>query len=445
MVPQPAAQPLLALPLHTVKELATLSSDALDTENIARELIAADYVFETGPGDNLHMDIVRKQLTRKLPLLVSPVYEELMLAMRSWWPTGEQEWNSFKLYPTCTAIISRAAIRAFAGERLCRTSEFVEASYHYTEACFAAGPLIQLTPSFLRPAIAPMVKAVFKVNHHFDEAKRIALPVIHERIAAVRAGTSTGNTHRPEDVLQWMVEAIVPLAEKDPTHLEDNRLTARLLGVNMAAIHTTSITMTNILISLYTSPDRDTYLAGLREEVERVLRENDGEFTVKALASLHRTDSTIREAMRCHPLTDDGFRREVVAKGGIHLSDGLHLPFGLRVVVPAHAIHRDKDIYGPTADDFDAFRFSRPYETHPREMDDNTAPVGSKPTVMTTTSEEFFSFSHGRHACPGRFFASMEMKVDQPCVFLELKSWFCMLTALPARACTYGNALRRQD
>lgn len=34
-----------------------------------------------------------------------------------------------------------------------------------------------------------------------------------------------------------------------------------------------------------------------------------------------------------------------------------------------------------------------------------------KNTSLVTTQPSFLSFGHGRHACPGRFFAAQEMKL----------------------------------
>jgi cytochrome P450 len=41
------------------------------------------------------------------------------------------------------------------------------------------------------------------------------------------------------------------------------------------------------------------------------------------------------------------------------LSDGSVIPKGVHVAVPHLALMFDKDIYGPGADRFDAFRFSK--------------------------------------------------------------------------------------
>ena len=74
-----------------------------------------------------------------------------------------------------------------------------------------------------------------------------------------------------------------------------------------------------------------------------------------------------------------------------------------------YGVHNDPEIYlNPTI--YNPIRFSRPKE----EADASAVHSKVNGTVkqgLTTTSEIFLPFSHGRHACSGRFFVSQEMKM----------------------------------
>lgn len=205
----------------------------------------------------------------------------------------------------------------------------------------------------------------------------------------------------------------------------------------MVAIHTTSMVTTNAVLDLFASPHREEYVQGLREEVERVLRESGGEFTKNAINNMHRVDSTIRETMRYSSLGDLGMRREVIAKEGITLSGGIHIPKGARIAAPNQAIHTDPTFYGENANEWDGFRFSKPREAYLSQVDQASGDADRLKNVLEqknqgliATGEDFLSFGHGRyvrvhlnlsirntadqarrHACPGRFFASQEMKL----------------------------------
>ncbi|KAI9431119.1 cytochrome P450 [Lactarius indigo] len=69
---------------------------------------------------------------------------------------------------------------------------------------------------------------------------------------------------------------------------------------------------------------------------------------------------------------------------------------------PLSAIHTDEEIYSEP-DEFDGFRFARLRESSEGLMASRYQAGVTSPTHL--------SFGHGRHACPGRFFAATELKV----------------------------------
>lgn len=79
----------------------------------------------------------------------------------------------------------------------------------------------------------------------------------------------------------------------------------------MVAIHTTSLTITNTLLDLYSSPRVDDFVEGLREECSRVLAKNGGKWSKAAVNELYRVDSTIKESMRYSSLGAIGAMRTV--------------------------------------------------------------------------------------------------------------------------------------
>ena len=101
-----------------------------------------------------------------------------------------------------------------------------------------------------------------------------------------------GDSEGCGDMLQWLVESA---KGKDA---ETDRLLKRMLFLNMAAIHTTALTATNVLLDLCSRPD-DMVL--LREEMPEAV-ERDGDITDKTLNSLKLTDSFMRKSRRLNPL-----------------------------------------------------------------------------------------------------------------------------------------------
>lgn len=113
----------------------------------------------------------------------------------------------------------------------------------------------------------------------------------------------------------------------------------------------------------------------------------------------------------------------------IHFSDGTFVPKGSSIAVSAQRMW-DPEVY-PKPEQWDGRRFLRMRETAGLE---NAA-------QLVTTSPEHMGFGHGKHACPGRFFASNEAKVIL--IYLLLKyDWRLPESAPTPQVRHYGFSLK---
>ena len=85
-------------------------------------------------------------------------------------------------------------------------------------------------------------------------------------------------------------------------------------------------------------------------------------------------------------------------------SDGTFIPAGTTLAVSTSSVHLDPRTFEEPLK-FDGFRFIKMKERaavdgHPDRKFD-----------MVTINSDFVAFGQGRHACPGRFFASTELKI----------------------------------
>lgn len=88
-----------------------------------------------------------------------------------------------------------------------------------------------------------------------------------------------------------------------------------------------------------------------------------------------------------------------MARQDVRLSDGKIIPKGANMVVSAHRM-RDESIF-PEPTTYDGYRF---YKIRQEPGNENKH-------QLVMTSQEHMGFGYGLHACPGRFFASNEIKV----------------------------------
>lgn len=85
----------------------------------------------------------------------------------------------------------------------------------------------------------------------------------------------------------------------------------------------------------------------------------------------------------------------------ITLSDGTQIPCGTFTFSPANAIGFDPNIY-TKANTFDGLRF---YNLRQASLEDE------KKYQLTSITKTQMQFGSGRHACPGRWFASHQIKL----------------------------------
>ena len=204
----------------------------------------------------------------------------------------------------------------------------------------------------------------------------------------------------------------------------------RIMATNMVAIHTSTITIVNTLLNLFSTNPAVDYVPKLREECDSILAADNGVWTKLGLNRMIRIDSAIRESLRFSSLSVAAFERAVAAPDGLDIGNGVIVPKGAHIALPMHMIHEDESRY-ENAKQYDPLRFSRPreeYETslqqvkheEPAEANGTKASGGKRDMKRTlelknqsavTPGEGFLSFGHGKHACPGRFFAANEIKL----------------------------------
>ncbi|KAI0391640.1 cytochrome P450 [Xylariaceae sp. FL0594] len=183
--------------------------------------------------------------------------------------------------------------------------------------------------------------------------------------------------------------------DRDP-----DRITARLLILSGAALHTSSMAMTHAIYNLCAMPH---YVEQLRSEAKKALSEDGGEWKFTTLQKLHRLDSFLKESQRLNHTTFLGFDRQVISP--IELSDGKTvLPPGTTVAVPGGPMSLDPAFYDlPT--EFDDLRF---YNL--AQNDDHEKSTNNKYTY-TGIEPGNLSWGSGRFTCPGRWYADAMIKL----------------------------------
>ncbi|KAK4548532.1 hypothetical protein LTR36_009442 [Oleoguttula mirabilis] len=413
--PDFSGTPNVIIPREEIKWLIDHDDRGVSVSEMHHEQLEGAYIF-TDPyllERPFHEDVVHKALARKIGLLVPDVQDEMQNAMDDVFGL-ETEWREVCVFEAMMKVIARVSNRMFVGLPLCRNEEYLANASAFAQDIITDIALFSFIPKALKPLLAPIL--TIPNRKHYRGTAKHTLPLIHERLELMdrKARDPSLDWQEPNDYISWHIN--LARAENNVRELDPVLISRRLMPINFAAIHTTTFTITNALFDIVGSRSAADYLAGLEEEAHRVFAEEDGKWSKPGLAKLVRADSALKDSMRI-----SGFMTRAISRKVTHRitneKAGWSLEPGALVATDLYSVHMDSEIY-PRPDEYDAFRFSRPREEFEQSQKEGKLNERSKDEVLRlkntgliTTSETFLPFGHGRHACPGRFFVSTELKM----------------------------------
>ncbi|GJE92694.1 cytochrome P450 [Phanerochaete sordida] len=368
---------VLPTPAH-IDELSRAPEDQLSFMAAANDAFELERMLPTAATENLyHLPIIRTTLTRNLARLQGAMHEEICEAFARCVPVSD-EWRAVPALDAMTRIVAQVSARIMVGAPLCHDPELLDMLTNFTTDVATSGLILSMVPGPLKPIVK---RAVSNVDANIYRTARVVGPAIEQRRTMMEKYGQAW-PERPNDVLQWLMEA----AEGEER--ETRALATRLLLVGFAAIHTTSMKLTYALYRLAANPQ---YVAPLREEVEACIA-RDG-WSKAALQKMVKVDSFLREVQRVDGLSYLLLVRKAMTD--YTFADGTFIPQGSYVSTSSVATHYD-DAYYTDATTFAPWRF--------------VGTGGAARSQMIDTGLDYLPFGHGRHVCPGRFFAASELK-----------------------------------
>ncbi|KAL0951447.1 hypothetical protein HGRIS_008136 [Hohenbuehelia grisea] len=410
-----------------IEEMRKAPDDHLSFPQAANEVVQIPYTIgQEITEDPYHVPIVGVQLTRSMHALVPAMRDEMIAAFLDKLPSGEPgEWTSLPAVETMMYIISRISNRVFVGLPLCRDPGYIDLNMKFAGDVLKGAIVVGMFPKFIRPLVARLFTNLPRTIRRMMSYLK---PIVGER---QRMNTQGGDpAHKTNDMLTWLMNE----SRDDRALLRD--LSLRILAVNFAAIHTSSMSFTHALFHLASRPE---HAQSLRDEVEAVVRKEG--WNKAAVDKMQRLDSFLRESMRfsglrscrleyCLPIACTGVALVAMMRKATRsfvFSDGTDIPEGTFLFAASQPIQKDPARY-PEPHNFDASRFSRPVpssqEAEPMDpdgfSDGGISFKGSRFSDSTTVptknhlvaaAPDFLGWGYGRRACPGRFFAAMELKL----------------------------------
>jgi cytochrome P450 len=189
-------------------------------------------------------------------------------------------------------MVARISSLIFLGEEISHNDEWVDVSVNYVIDAFEAMRELRGWPSVLRPLVHWFMPTTQKLRKHMESARSIIANEL-ERRDLIRAGKlPEDDPPRIRDALDWFKETA------EANNVTNFNISRAQVGLSLAAIHTTSNLLTNIMYDLAAYPE---YIQPLRDEICAVAAE-DGVLKKTSLLKLKLMDSVMKESQRMHPL-----------------------------------------------------------------------------------------------------------------------------------------------
>ncbi|KAI1367948.1 cytochrome P450 [Xylaria arbuscula] len=379
---------ILVISHQNVNDLRNLSEEKISPiqahiKNLLGHHSTTDILLKT----NIHTRVLQSKLTPNLASTIDRVKEELDHALEVDFAEFQDEWTSVSINDLILRVVARISARIFLGKDSCRNEEWLSTSIHYTENVFTTVMTLRMLPAFLHGPVSRCLPSWWRLRSNLATAKRIINPIIRERRDAQAEGAD-----KPQDLLQWMMDAAQNDFESNPDSLAHIQLL-----LSLASIHTTTMAVAHALYDMCAHPE---YFEPLRAELLAVTREDQG-WGKTTLSKLKKLDSFVKESQRMNPPSQLAFNR--IVREPLQLTDGTKLPVGTHFSIASDAVLHDADYLpgGGDPETFDGFRYARL-----REKAEN-----ANKYQFAMTEDSSLHFGHGKFACPGRFFASNEIKM----------------------------------
>ena len=343
-------------------------------------------------GTTVQILTLRKHFTPNMGDHIGSIAEECLRATK----------KQYELFPTIVDlrsfvldVVAAASSRVLLGEPLCSNVELMDELREFSGKVSQIMDLSAVLPRTLISRVAA------DVNRSKEEVAKHVIPEIRRRRAVMvnenghdesKSVTLNGKQKPTMTFLDYLLQ----MKELNGELLGEKRLVEVVCVMVFAAYDTTTHAVTNLL---YDISGRAEVKRDLIAEQRAVQSRFGSALTVKAINNMPLLELALRESQRLSVGALTPVR--MVKKEGVRCSDGTMLPKGTIMALSPWLVHFDPNIH------------LSPYEFRLDRFANADGSGGYPPT------RKFLNFGGGKHQCPGRFFATLEIKIIVSAIFAE--------------------------
>jgi cytochrome P450 len=256
-----------------------------------------------------------------------------------------------------------------------------------------------MTMRTISPALRPIARYTLvcgrTLRSNIARVTKLLAPVIRTRQQHMNEKFAVLDEDQAQDFVQWLSESA------QGPDAEPSAIVMKILFLIVAAMHTSAITAIHALYDLCAHPP---LMDELRDEAIKEIGTNG--WTHSSLLRLRKMDSFLKESGRTNAAGIASFQRLVLAP--IRLSNGFIIPAGTHICAASDARSRDPALYDAPSE-FRPMRFySAPSTSTSNE--EGASEVDAANLFSSIAAGDSW-FGVGRQACPGRWYASAQIKL----------------------------------
>ncbi|KAF4333880.1 ent-kaurene oxidase [Fusarium beomiforme] len=341
-----------------------------------------EYTHFGGPAEYV-IHAIKANLTGSLsaftPLLHRMVQKNMPKILGKY-----NHWTPVKVHDRVLRLITTNNARVFQGTAASLDEEWLEASTGYVLACFDCIRALKQWHPWLRPLVYRFIPERAAIKDQWTKGRKRVMASMQERQA------KGGNLEDPPTMLDHLSNG-----KNEPIANDiELQLLHQMTLIAVGTVTTFSST-TQAIYDLVAHPE---YIPILREEVESVPRDQNGNFTKESTIAMDKLDSFLKESQRFNSPDLTTFQRAAIAD--MTLPDGTFVPKGTKLEINTCSIHKDHELY-ESPEEFDGLRFHKWRK----------APGKKKKYMYSSSGIDDLSWGFGRHACPGRYLSAINIKL----------------------------------
>ncbi|KAJ5369475.1 hypothetical protein N7509_014087 [Penicillium cosmopolitanum] len=293
----------------------------------------------------------------------------------------DYDWQAVDWSQHVIRFVGRMSASVFVGPELARDPKWQELIMASTLNTFMGVRSLRAWPAFLRPIVHWFLPELKQCRKQMRLARSMLQPIFEQRAYSKSTSSESHKAEKFDDTIQWLEE----VAAGRPYDAA-----AAQIAFAISAMHTTSELLKQALLDICMHPE---LIPDIRYEASKAVE--DSGWSTAGVFKMKLLDSVVKETQRLKPGSLVNLERKVLRD--VVLPNGMTIPRGTNIAVDSSMMW-DPAIY-PDPFVYDGYRFLRLRES------------GNTGAALASSSPEHIAFGIGKPICPGRFFASNEVKI----------------------------------